>query len=46
MTLRVVKNDQKGSCEKVRVSGEEMQELDKFNYLGVIVSKDCGMERK
>ena len=22
-----------GSCEKVRVSGEEIQEVDKFNYL-------------
>ena len=30
----MAKKDQKGSCEKVRVSGEEMQEEDKFNYLG------------
>ena len=26
-----VKNNQMGSCEKVRVSGEEMQEVEKFN---------------
>ena len=26
----VVKNDQMESCEKVRVSGKEMQEVDKF----------------
>ena len=29
----VVIKDQVGSCEKVGVSGEEMQEVDKFNYL-------------
>ena len=32
-----------GSCEKVRVNGEEMQEVDKFNYLGVMISTDGGM---
>ena len=26
-----------GSYEKVRVNGEEMQEVDKFNYLGVMI---------
>ena len=26
------------SCEKVRVKGEEMKEVDKFNYLGVMIS--------
>ena len=31
------------SCEKVRVKGEEIQEGDKYNYLGVKVSKDGGM---
>ena len=29
-----------GSCEKVRVNGEEIQEVDKFNYLGVMISTD------
>ena len=28
------------------VSGEEMQEVEKSNYLGVMVSTDGGMERK
>ena len=28
-------------CEKVRVSGEEMQEVDKFN--NVVISTDGGM---
>ena len=32
-----------GSCEKNRVNGEEMQEIDKFNYLGVMISTDGGM---
>ena len=27
-----IKKDQMGSCENVRVNGEEMQEVDKFNY--------------
>ena len=31
-----------GSCEKVRVNGEEMQEVDKFNYLGIMISTDGG----
>ena len=26
------------SCEKVRVKGEEMKEVDKFNYWGVMIS--------
>ena len=32
-----------GSCEKVRVNGEELQEVDKFKYLGVMISMDGGM---
>ena len=28
------------SCEKVRVTGEKMQEVDKFNYLGVMINTD------
>ena len=39
----VVKKNQRGSSEKVRVSGEEMQEVGNFNYLGVIISTDGGM---
>ena len=31
--MLVVKKDQLGTCEKVRVREEEMQEVDKFNYL-------------
>ena len=38
----MVKEDQMGSYEKVRMSGDEMQK-DKFNYLGVMISTDCGM---
>ena len=37
----VVKKDQRESNEKVRVSWEEMQEVEKFNYLGVIISTEC-----
>ena len=37
-----VKKEERGSCEKVRVSGEEMQEVVKFNYLGVMTSTDGG----
>ena len=40
--MLVVKMDQMGSCEKVRVSREEMQEVDKFNYLGEIINTDDG----
>ena len=42
----MVKRDQMGSCEKVRVSGEEMQKVDKFNYLGATISTDGGMEEE
>ena len=28
-----IKKDQTESCEKLRVNGEEMQEMDKFKYL-------------
>ena len=41
--MLVVKNDQMGSCERVRVSIEEMEEVDKFNNLRVMVSTDGGM---
>ena len=39
----MVKKPQFVSCERVRVNGEEMQEVDKFNYLGVMISRDNGM---
>ena len=35
-----------GSCERVRVNGEEMQEEDKFKYLGVMISTDGGMGKR
>ena len=41
-----IKKIQMGSCEKVRVNGEELQEVDevdKFNYLVVMISTDGGM---
>ena len=44
--MLVVKKDQRGSCEKVRVSGEEMQEVDQFNNLGGMISTDGGMGKK
>ena len=34
------------SCGKVRVSGEEMQEVDKFNYPRVMISTNGDMEGK
>ena len=37
----VVKNDRRESCVRVRMSGEEMQELDKFSYLGVAWGRKC-----
>ena len=43
MKVLVVKNEQMGSCEKVRVRGEEIQEVDKFNSLGVMISTNGGM---
>ena len=38
-----IKKDEMGSCEKVRVNGEEMQEVDKLNYLGVMIGTDGGV---
>ena len=42
----MVKEDQMGSCEKVRVNEEEMQEVDKFNYLGVMISMHGGIGKE
>ena len=39
----MIKKDQMGSCKKVKVSREEMQEVDKFNCLAVMISIDGGM---
>ena len=39
----MVKKNQMLSCEKGRVSREEMQKVDKINYLGVMISRDGGM---
>ena len=44
--FEMVKKDQMESCEKVRVSGDEMREVDKFNYLGVMLSTDGGAEEE
>ena len=38
-----ITKDQMGSCERVRVNGEKMQEMGKFNYLEVTISTDGGM---
>ena len=38
-----IKKYQMGSCEKVRLNGEELQEVDKFKYLRVMISTDGGM---
>ena len=38
-----IKKNQVGSCERVRVNGEKMQDVDKFNYLRVMISKDGGI---
>ena len=39
-----IKKHRMESCEKVTVNGQEMQEVvDKFNYLGVMISTDGGM---
>ena len=43
--ILVVKKDQRRSCEKVRVTGEEIVEVDKFYYLEVI-SRDDGMGKE
>ena len=42
----VVKKNQMGSCKKVRMNGEEMQEVNKFNYLEVMISTGGGMGMK
>ena len=42
----MVKKDQMRNCEEVRVSGEEVQEVEKFKYLEVMMSADGGMGRK
>ena len=42
----VVKKDQRGSCEKVRVSGEEMEEVGNFNYMGMTISTNGGTEEE
>ena len=38
-----IKKDQMRSCDKVRVNGEDMKEVDKFNYLGVNIITVGGM---
>ena len=31
------------SNKKVRLNGEEMQEVDKFNYFGIMISMEGGI---
>ena len=41
--MLVFKKEQSGIMTKVRVSEEEVQEVDKFNYLGVMISMGGGI---
>ena len=41
--MLVVIKDQGGSCEKVNVSREDIQIMDRFSCLGVMISTDGGM---
>ena len=38
-----LKKEQRGSYEKVNVGREEIQGVDKFNYLGIMINVDGGM---
>ena len=38
----VVKKDERGSCEKVRVNGEEKLEANNFKYLRMMISTGGG----
>ena len=38
----MAKKDQMGSWEKGKMSEEEIQEVDKFHYLGGMISMDDG----
>ena len=38
-----IKKDQVGSCQRIGANGEEIQEVDKFNYLGVMISTNSGI---
>ena len=42
----MTKKDQRGSCEKVRVSGVERRKIDKLNYLEVMIRKDDSRGRR
>ena len=42
----VTEKDQMGSCERVRVRGEEMKDVDKIHFLGVIVITDDGIGKQ
>ena len=43
MEEKSIKMTRGGSCERVGLSGEEIQDVNKFNYLGVMISTDGGM---
>ena len=40
----MVRRDERVSCRKVDVDEEEMEEMDKFQYLGVVVGTNGGFE--
>ena len=39
----MIKKDKIRSFVNKRLNGEEVQEVEKFNYLGVMISTDAGM---
>ena len=42
--MMAVKQDPKTNGEKLQMDGEEMEEVDRFLYMGVIICTDGGME--
>ena len=44
--MLVAQKDQRRSYEKARLNREEIQEVDKFNYLKVMMSMEGGIGRK
>ena len=39
----MLKRTRGGSCKKVSVSVEEREGVDKFNYIGMLISMDRGI---
>ena len=40
--ILMIKKDQRRSCEKLRVSEEELQDVEEFNYLAIMITTDGG----